>query len=296
MSAEEGLNDKIEGEEEFDKDKEFEKYRAELKRRQSRHRYVPNDSYCKLEKELKSRNIFNVHGVSALLHLSYEKLGCFLRSRLGLKAYVSLLESCDQDMLDYCSGTLLMSLSISTDAIPDDILLLIEEFFENLPIEKTLKYINKAKLGWGGRSITYVCNNMKLMNIIMKYVNIVTDHDQSNYNVLMYACRNEQKSLEKINLLLDCGININAQTSENWTALMFCCASLNVQNATNDTYKNMEDVIELLIFRGADVLIKSNIGKTAFDYLKDKQNFSPQLLSMLEGTTRINRTKKAMST
>lgn len=293
--------------EEFDKDTEFKKYNDALTQLQ-RHNDVfrplqkrkyfldyPNDAYMKLKKEIESRHIFcnDISTVNDALHISYEKLGCFLRSRLGLKAFVSLLELHHQDTSRYYDKTLLMLMSHLVDAIPDNVLLLIEEFFESLPIEETLRYINEVNEN--GHSIIFKCKNMKLMNILMKYINNIMDYDKHSYNMLMYACNGKQKSLDKINLLLDCGTNINATDSNNRTALLICCASFSpFYGNDDDARKNVVDVIELLIHRGADVSVKSINGRTAFDCLPDKHKFDPQLLALLRGTTRINRTKKAM--
>lgn len=222
--------------------------------------------------------------------ISNDALGHFLCRRLGTEAYISLLKSCYVENKHFSMIGLLKSMS--SNIISDDILSLIEEFFEILPIEKTLAYINKND--YIVLPILFICMNMKLMNIIIKYISDVTICDRHGYNALMHACANApsnlaQISLEKINLLLDRGIDINVKDDNNRTALIYCC----IFACRRADTQNVADAIELLIFRGADVSIRSKDNKKAFDWLDNKHKFNPQLLALLEGVTRINRTKRA---
>lgn len=244
--------------------------------------------YLEIKKELTDTYV-----IAIILSICDDKLGCFLYNRLGTKAYVSLLKLCDHKLAGYCGGTLLMAMSTSVFVVSDNLLLLIEEFFESLSTEEAARYL--AETNQYEQSIIFVCTNMKLLSVIIKYI---ISYDQNGFNALMIECTRATISLERINFFLDHGMNINAKTlGDNYTALILCCAHFKPPNyfeLLNDDHKNVEDAIKLLIFRGADTSITTKDNKTAFDHLRSKHIFSPQLLELLEGITRINRTKKAI--
>lgn len=56
--------------------------------------------------------------------------------------------------------------------------------------------------------------------------------------------------------------------------------------------ENVEQVIELLIFSGADPFAKS-CGNNAYDRVRDKSLLSKRTSQLLQGTIRMNNTKRA---
>lgn len=177
--------------------------------------------------------------------------------------------------------------AISNKNLSDNILKLIDEFLSDLSFEEASKYVNEED--WYLNSLILECKNIKLMRIIIKYVRDINVSNACGGNALMCACVSPIIDLEIVKLLLNHKINVNAKSDDEMTALMYVCNQI-----TGDNYEMIEQVIELLIHCGADVFIKSRTDKIAFDYIKDKSLLSSRLSQWLQGTIRLNNTKRAM--
>ena len=82
----------------------------------------------------------------------------------------------------------------------------------------------------------------------------VNDKDLQGANALIYGSTFLKWDLSIIKLLIDSGIEINAQDKNGYTALMEATISGNYET------------VKLLIESGADINIKNEDGKTALDW------------------------------
>lgn len=160
-----------------------------------------------------------------------DKFKNFLVNNLGEEIFEQLSQRNDK----FSGVTFLVS--ISTKKLSPNILILIEQFLNNVSFEEASTYVNSLSayhiedyFAEGIPSLS-ICSDAKLMRIIIKYVNNINYHDAFGYNALMNACLtvDSQSDLEKIKLLLEYKIDANATTFHNWTALMFFCASMHTR-------------------------------------------------------------------
>lgn len=184
----------------------------------------------------------------------------------------------------------ILNISLSSDNIKESFNDNIEkifklEFFENLSAEEKnellFTIIQHKDLNIFTRSII---NN----NNLKSYLDTKTN---TNLNkLIIYASLADNKEI--IKLLIENNFNINEQTSNGWTPLMFASklnsveiaknlikknANLNLQNQDGLTALmiaaklNNIEIVQLLIDNGADINIKDNLEQTALSYsIKEK--------------------------
>lgn len=209
------------------------------------------------------------------------KLQTFLAESLDAETFNKLCSSRKQILV----GRLNFIMSISTTKLSSEILALIEKFLADLPFEEASTYIS-APSGWMNDCVILMCENIDFMKIIIGYVWNINARNRYKNNALMRECLlNPIPNIEKIKFLLEHKIDVNAVNIRSQTALMYCCMN---------EVQNIEEILELLIFSGADVFMKSRKGKTAYDYVKHKTLLSERMSQLLQGTIRLNKTKKAI--
>lgn len=177
-------------------------------------------------------------------------------------------------------------MSIVTKGLSEDVLSSIEEFLSGLPFEEAVKYVSETNNV--GDHLIFYCTNISFLKLIIKYVLDINVCDRESNNALIKACACFEPNLESIKFFLDCGINVNAKNNMNMTALMHLCGRFSLC-----TKENVEQAIELLIFSGANLFIKSKWGDTAYDCIWDTHLLSERLSQLLQGTSKMNRTKRA---
>lgn len=154
--------------------------------------------------------------------------------------------------------------------------------FFDFPFEEVCKYV--AIINLVGNS-ALLLGDIDLLKVIIRYDNVNVQNDWLN-NALTRECLyvhvRGHPDIEKIKFLIDYGINVGALNRDNKSALMCCCDLFSLYQIDN-----IEEILEVLICSGADVLIKSSEGKPAYDYLENKSLLSERLLQLLQGRTRI---------
>lgn len=182
-------------------------------------------------------------------------------------------------------------MKISNGNLSSDILALIQQFLDTLSHECTCEYVMKADNE--GNSIIFVCENMDLLKVVVRYVPNINVQNVYGNNALMRSCviRSESINLNKIKFLLDCEIDADAKNKNGATALMHCCHWINNYSGT---VKDIEEIIELLIFNGANPLIKYCDQKIAYENIINKQLLSVRVVQLLQGEIKTNRTKRAI--
>lgn len=200
----------------------------------------------------------------------------FIKERLGALQY-------DRLSTKYSNRYQMTFLAaMSTAYFPENILISIEEFLANLSFERASEYVNFSAAG--EMHLLFYCVDINLINHIAKYISCVNTCNTFGSSALMHACINS--NLNIINFLLDQGANVNAKNNSGQTALMWL--SINCENC-----EVAEQIIELLIFRGADPLIESHGGHTAWDRITNKFMLSDRSQQLLQGTIKMNNTKRA---
>lgn len=144
------------------------------------------------------------------------------------------------------------------------------------------------------------------MRTIIKYVPDIITCTCDGRSALMYSCYSTSTSIEKINFLLDHGIDVNAGDNDNNTVLMSlkilhiysfnlsCCESARLWSENNESAcKHFEDAIELLIFRGVNISIKTIYDDAALNYVRVRDRFTLKSLGLLEDTIKISSAKRA---
>lgn len=177
----------------------------------------------------------------------------------------------------------LASMSTSPDCLPENISILVEEFLATLPFEIASAYVSTGDPN--GSSLIFYCANIAFIKSVIRYVPDVGAYNIYGNTALMYACECGRPNLDIIEFFLDCGANVNAVSKAGRTALMWACDYC--------TSENIESVTELLIFSGADPLIKSNNGYIAYDYVQNKSLLSERTAQLLQGCIKMNNTKRA---
>lgn len=212
-----------------------------------------------------------------------DKMKAYLKKYLSAEEYDALSLTARHSALP----TFL--LSMSNIKLSNNVLILIEQFLESLPIDEATQYVECTDI-WGNTALLY--GEVTFIKIILKYDTNIDARNWCGNNCLMRECSFTSGSpdIEKIKFLLDNGININAINFKNYSALMCYCATCESKGEDRET---IESIIELLIFNGADVLIKSSTNMTAFDYITNKSLLSDKLSQLLHGLIRMNRTKRA---
>lgn len=180
--------------------------------------------------------------------------------------------------------------AIGSKKMSGSILRLTKEFLKNLSIEELTAYVNETN--FVGENIFFFCCNIELMKIIIKYGNINARSYIGN-NALMEICNyrhSKSFDIQIVELLLDNGIDINATDNNGCTALVnYCSVHRPTAYHPND---NFENVIELLISRGADVLLRTNQRFQAFDYVQPAL-ISEECAQLLRGEIYLNCPKSA---
>lgn len=205
----------------------------------------------------------------------------FLKERLQMETYKELPKT-----RNFRESPLGLLGSLSTKKVSSDILIVIEEFLASLPFEEASEYV--SGLNFFGNSILLICEDINLLKLLIKYVPDINASNEYGNNALMRQFLKQHPDLEKIQFLLESGIDVNATNSQNMTALMLCCGY--VTKAVNE---NISEILEVLIFSGANVDIQSNCGKKAYCLVPDKTLLSERMSQLLQGTIRLNGTKRA---
>lgn len=206
-----------------------------------------------------------------------------------------------------CSESTLLA-KISTATLPLNVLTLIDNFLKSLSFEEASIYVNSSNNYYDckedgylnnyhnhdrGEPLILICEDVNLMKIIIKYVNNINVVDDYGYNKLSRVwLSTDEPNFEMIQLLLDHKIDVNAINLNDRTLLMDCCeeydgGKLALANENKDT------MIELLMFNGADPLIKSSTNMMAYDYVNNKRQLSERLKALLQGMIKMNNTKRA---
>lgn len=184
-------------------------------------------------------------------------------------------------------------LSMMHKKLSDDILILIAEFFDSIPFDKATKYVNMQN---GLRCSILFCEDSNLLKIMIKYVADINARDYERNNALIHTCSNLRNSsslranLEIVKLLLSNGINVNNTNLHNYSALIYCCQAIVNPLAIDE---NIEEIIELLIFNGANPFVETEWGSTAYDCVRNSHLLPERLSGLLKGTIKINNTKRA---
>lgn len=219
-----------------------------------------------------------------------EQFEQFLIEHLKIDAWDQMVKDCQSLIKSghfYNLPTILMKIVMMKPR--NNILALTKQFLENLPFEEAVAYVTTTNSG--KNSVIFMCENIAYLKIFIKYVPDINVKNDYQNNALAWSCISDTyKSInpKKIKFLLEQGIDINATNQYDQTALMYCCYGIK-----HSTPKNIEKVLELLIFSGADPFIKSNDNKTAYDYVIDKSLLTERSVQLLQGVIKMNRTKKA---
>lgn len=208
------------------------------------------------------------------------KFRTYICKHLNPRAYDRLVRECER----YHNTTCLASMSV--EIIPENILNMVEEFLADLPFERAQEYVGMRNVH--GVSLIFYCVDINLIARIIKYVPDINIRNEYGSSVLMYACgKSTPLNLNIIKFLLDHGADVNATNGIGTTALMWLCV--------HPTDENIEQVIELLIFRGADPLAKNSNGLMAYDLacVYNESALSERLSQLLQGKIKMNNTKRA---
>lgn len=173
---------------------------------------------------------------------------------------------------------------LSREKLNKKTLATIKGFLESLSMEEASEYVARGNLD--GQSTLFVCRNVALLKIIIKYVPNINVKTTSETNALVRTCYCHEPAplnLKKIIFLLDHGIDINAKDNNLCTALMHCCATVD-----HYLHSNIEEVIELLISRDADIHSVSANGLTPYDMICNKALLSAKSTQLLQGITTCN--------
>lgn len=220
------------------------------------------------------------------------KLNNYLKDNLG-PAHSGVLSRFYHSMLDRIKyGAPSMLAKLLTLKLSTATLHLVKEFLNNLSIEEQIEYINRSNDR--GENILFYCENIELMRAIIKYVHNINICCVNGDNALITVCNyNSSKSvnIEMIELLLDSGIDINVKNKYGFTALIYYCAGYSPTSSNPNN--NFENIVELLIRRGADVFSRTLIDTQAFHYVRDETMVSEELLQLLRGEISMRYTKNA---
>lgn len=210
----------------------------------------------------------------------------FVAKRLGSKTFSELFSV---PTYLYESPTFL--LLISKQKLSIDVLILVEEFLDGLSTEEASKYVDTGNIF--GRSVLF-CDSVDLIKIIIKYSPNINVYDCAQNDLLICQCNSDfnLSNVEVIKFLLDHGANVNYSNNYHMTALMVCCSAIN-RIIDAQTMSRIAEIVELLIFCGANVLLKSASGYKAYGYVPNKDLLSEKLSQLLQGEIKLNRTKNA---
>lgn len=180
----------------------------------------------------------------------------------------------------------LMNIATKNEDVHCDVLILIERFLESISTEEATEYINNTYFGC---PIIFYCEDVNLMKVMIKYVRNVNVRTHWGTNALMFACVTPLTlKLERVKLLLDCKIDINTVNERNESALAIYCEHVDHNTSERD------EIIQLLIFYGANPFIKSSRKKIAADYVVHKNILSERSHQLLQGIIKVNNTKRAI--
>lgn len=226
------------------------------------------------------------------------KFKCFMQERLDKKIYDVLIREHNSTAYETQKDvTFLTTIAVTKSGSRDSMLNLVEQFLGDLPMEEAQAYVGDT--GTLGYPVIWMCCDMKMLEIIIKYVVDVNVCDDEETNVLghMYRHLGELcwpgyglKCLEKTKFFLDRGVNVNASDEYGMTPLMLLCA----RYAHCSSKEHIDEILELLIFSGADVEAKSLCG-TAYDCVQNCDLLSNRMSALLLGTIKMNCPKNANS-
>lgn len=217
-----------------------------------------------------------------------QKFKQFLEEHLDAVTFVALFEVALFEVANnYYSFCLEMNLSIAaTKKLSDNVLCLVEQFFASLSTEEVSEWICE------GYTLITICADAKFLKYIIKYVSNINHKNCYSETTLEYECaRSKSPNIEKIRILLENKIDVNAKSNRGTTALMSHCRHIERNNGNNTT----EEIIELLIFAGADIFIKSNDNRQAYDYVINKALLSERSTQLLQSMIRLNSIKRAQA-
>lgn len=219
---------------------------------------------------------------------------------------------------------------ISIHKLSDNVLRVTKEFLKSLSSECMSEYINRTNDE--GQNIFFFCRDVELMKYIIEYVHDINavckngstaltsmcDHNiiqLTNVEIIELLLENsadvnatnvdgstalasmcnhhiiQSNGVEIIELLLEHGANINTTNVDGYTPLMNYCAKSSY--SLRHPWHNFENVVELLIRKGADPLMKSNMGCQAYDFVGHKTLLSESISQLLRGEISMARTKSA---
>lgn len=206
----------------------------------------------------------------------------FLRTRLDAITLDELFEP--YTGIHWCASLNLETMA--TKKLSEHTVAVIKEFCSSLSVEEVQKWMDDFY------NLMLFCADAKFLEIIIEYAPCINITNWLSYNVLMCECAVNFESLcvDKIKLFLKYKIDINAKNCFGETALILYCQSISDDADIND----IEEILELLIFSGADTFAKSNCDKSAYDYVSNKALLTCRLTQLLQGKSRSNNIKRAI--
>lgn len=224
------------------------------------------------------------------------KLRTFLELHLDANIWNALITQYLRDNMCNKKIIFLASILKETSNPSDQILFLIEQFLESLSTVEITEYFNQPDDY--GKTIIFYCANTNLMKTIIKYTHNINYFCNDGINILMAALFRPLINLEIVELLLYSDININATNENGVTALMYYCHGYQAIRRSDDEHQQCDDIfesiVELLIYKGADVFAMVHQNSVALHFISTKQPLlSERSLGLLQGTIDINSTKSA---
>lgn len=181
---------------------------------------------------------------------------------------------------------------ISINKLPDNVLCLVIAFLKNLSREEISEYVNRTNNE--GKNIFFFCRDIGLLKFIIEYVHDINARCNNGSTALITICDRFIKpdDVEIIELLLNNDADVNARCAHGWTPLINCCSESSPSSrCPND---NFENVVELLISRGACVFLKAQGSEMkAYDFVNDATLLSEEFAQLLRGEISMSHTKSA---
>lgn len=196
---------------------------------------------------------------------------------------------------------------IATQKLSGVGLCLIDEFLESLSLEEMSEYFGCVDENY--KTLISNCKDIELLKIIIKYANrinaTVTCRRKCSVLTEIFNFWTSIK-LDTVQLLLDCDVDVNIADYSGCTPLMGYCVNHGIKAEQSSTWaprlrtrhsnsEDFESIVELLIYRGADVSIKACRGETVYDCAMMSQIIlSDKLSKLLRGEIGPCCTKSAM--
>lgn len=223
-----------------------------------------------------------------------DKLGAHLEEYLRVHEHTHAhLKKClkEYSHIGACSCSRATFLATISDIeLSDEVLIVTEQFLDGLPFEEAQKYINKQDEN--NYSILFFAG-VPMLKIIIKYVLDINVKNILGNTALVRVCAvmksQPKENIDTIKFLLDNGSNVNIATNNGGTALMYFCYQISCFQS-----EDVEMILETFVCCGANVHLMDRNNRTAFDFVKDKSWLSMQSSQLLQGSIRMNRTKRAV--